>query len=110
MGKDMIETMILMYERLSAADNNGLFNEAFLSASPVTSKGFKEEVVLAWRGDVKDRIGPIAIRRRNGFDCGIITPLVKVEQPDTQIKTTTKNSQINVIFPAFFELPFGNVI
>ena len=108
MGKDMIETMILMYERLSAADNNGLFNETFLSASPAVTS--KEEVVVEWRGDVKDRVGPIAIRRRNGFDCGIITPLVKVEQPDTQIKTTTKNSQINVIFPAFFELPFGNVI
>ena len=107
MGKDMIETMILMYERLSAADNNGLFNEAFLSASPVTSKGFKEEVVLAWRGDVKDRIG---ICRRNDFGCGIITPLVKVEQPDTQIKTTTKDRQINVIFPSFFNLSFGNLI
>ena len=93
MGKDIMDTMILMYERLSAADNNGLFNESFFLPSPVTSNEVRE-VVLACRGEIKDRVP--AICRCNGFDCGIITAFV-VEQPETQIETTIKRKKTNIV-------------
>ena len=90
-----MDTMILMYERLSAADSKGLFKEPFFfPASPVTSNGLLMEVVLAWSGEIKDRAEPTAMCRRKCFGCGMIAALV-VEQLETQITTTKKKRQNN---------------